>query len=127
VSQVEAELRNPSHLPSGKEVALTQNWLVVSRGSRFAVRRLDDLVWVFVKTTTTRLNWVIPILRSDSVVFRCAGGADAEAKCSKERGTKLIEHVAGRCPWIVLGHSEDMDKLWESDRAAFIATVRKRK
>ena len=127
VNRVEGELQDPAHPTFGKEVAFTENWLIVSGGRRFALRRLDDLIWVFLKKSTTRLNAVIPIWRSNWVAFHSADGPDVEAKCSPEQGTKLLEHAAQRCPWIVLGHDEAKGKLWESDRAAFVAAVQDRK
>lgn len=126
VRRIELELQDPGTLNYRREVTLTKNWLIITRGSRFAARPLDDLVWAFLRKTTTRLNWVVPIWRTNSVVFR-SSGPEAEATCSTEWGTKLIERAAGRCPWLVLGYSEEEDKLWESDRAAFIAAVEERK
>ena len=127
VARVEGELRDPAHLTFGKEAAVTENWLIVSGGRRFALRRLDDLVWVFLKKSTMRLNAVIPLWRSDWVVFHGAEGPDVEAKCSPEWGMRLVECAAQRCPWIVLGYDEEKAKLWESDRAAFVAAVQDRK
>lgn len=127
VGRIEAELQDPALAASGREALLTPSWLVVSGGSRFAVRRLEDLVWAYPKTTTTRLNWVIPIRRSHSVVFRSDGGPEAEAKCSKEGAAELLRLAAASCPWIVLGYSEELASLWGSDRAAFLAGVRKRR
>ena len=123
-NRIYGELQNPANPKFGKEATLTQNWLVVSGGGRFAVRRLEDLVWGFVKATTTKLNWVVPIWRSHSAVFRCAVGPDAEAKCSQEQAEGLVRSVAERCPWILSGHSEELEKLWDADRAAFVATIR---
>lgn len=126
VSRVEAEVAGPAEFADGKKALFTRNWLVVSGGGHFAVRRLDDLGWVFLKTTTTKLNWVIPIWRSHEVVFRGAAPGEAQAGCSKEEGARIIEHAARRCPWIIAGYDEELDKLWESDRAAFLAGVRER-
>lgn len=61
VNQVIVELRNPTNTIYGKEVTITTNWLVVSGGSQFAIRKLDDLVWTYLKVSTTKLNWVFPI------------------------------------------------------------------
>ena len=127
VNEITEELRNPAKAAYGKEVVVTNNWLVISGGSRFAVRRLNDLVWVFPKVSTLRLHGALPLWRAHFVVFRCAEGPEAEAKCTKEQGTTLLEQLHGRCAWILLGYDEEAQKHWDADPAAFIAAVRERK
>lgn len=126
VRRIELELADPAILSYRGEAALTQNWLIITSGNRFAARPLDDLAWAFLRKTTTRLNWVIPIWRTNSVVFR-SSGAEAEATCSTEWGAKLLERAAARCPRLLVGYSEERDKLWESDREAFIAMIQESK
>lgn len=127
VNQVIGELRNPTNTTYGKEVTITTNWLVVSGGGRFAVRKLDDLVWAYLKVSTTKLNWVIPIWRSYCVVFLTSDKMSAEAKCSKKQVEKLLDHIANRCPWIALGYTQEAMNFWTSDSTAFIAAVQERK
>lgn len=127
VGQIQDELRTLTQFNYGQDVTFTKNWLVISNGYRFSVRRLDELVWVFKKETTLKLNWILPIWRTHSVVFRSVAGPDAESKCSKEWGQKLIAHTQEHCPGIIVGFSEEMDKAWESDRALFIAAAQEPK
>jgi hypothetical protein len=127
VNQVIIELRNPTNKTYGKEVTITTNWLVVSGGSRFAIRKLDDLVWVYLKVSTTKLNWVIPIWRTYYAVFLTSDKMSVEAKCSKKQVERLIDHLANRCPWIAKGYTQEAMNLWTSDSASFIAAVQERK
>jgi len=127
VNQVIGELRNPINTTCGKEVTITTNWLVVSGGGRFAVRKLDDLVWAYLKVSTTKLNWVIPIRRSYYAVFLTSDKMSAEAKCLKKQVEKLLDHLANRCPWIALGYTQEAMNLWTSDSTAFIAAVQEQK
>lgn len=115
VKQIEMELQHAIDAAGG-EAVFTRTWLVVSRRSRFAVRRLDDLVWAFTRTTTTKLNWVIPIWRSHAVIFRSPHAPDAEAKISKDGSIALLEHTARRCPSIVLGYDEEREKRWQASK-----------
>lgn len=107
-------------------VTLTPRWLVISRRRRFAVRRLDELVWAFPRVTTVRLHGAIPVWRTHAVVVRSAAGPDVEAPCSKAACARVLDALARRSPWILVGHDDAREAAWTSDRAAFTAAVLKR-
>jgi hypothetical protein len=123
-SQISTELRNPANLGFGKETTVTQGWLVVSGGSRFAVRRLEDVAWVFPKIETFRLNFIIPVWRTHFVVFRSTVAPEVQAKCPPQEAARLLDHLAGRRPDILFGHTEEAERLWEADPAAFLIAAR---
>jgi hypothetical protein len=122
-SEVQEELRNPANRRFGEETTVTHGWVVVSGGSRFAARRLDDVAWAFPKTETLRLNFVIPVWRTHFVLFRSAVAPEAQAKCSSKETARLLDHLAACRPGILLGHTADAERLWEADPAAFLAAV----
>ncbi|MBI4678089.1 MAG: hypothetical protein HY748_10950 [Elusimicrobia bacterium] len=125
--RVGQELQNPINARFGKEAVVAQEWLVVSGGRRFAVRRLDDLVWVFPRKTTIRLAWVIPVWRTHTVEFRFAVGPDAVARCSEEAGAELLDHLARRFPWVALGDTEETERLWDHHRETLVEAVREKR
>ncbi len=122
VSEIQEELRNPLTRRFAKETTVTRTWVVVCGGSRFAARRLADVVWAFPKTETVRINFIIPIWRLHFVVFRSAVAPEAEAKCPPKEAARLLDHLTACRPGILTGHSAEAERLWDADRDAFLAT-----
>ncbi len=122
VSEIQEELRNPLNRRFAKETTITRSWVVVCGGSRFAARRLMDLVWAFPKTETVRLNFVVPIWKFHFVVFRSAVAPDAEAKCPLAEAARLLDYLTACRPGLLTGHSAEAERLWDADRDAFLAT-----
>jgi hypothetical protein len=123
VSQIQEELRNPANRQFDKETTVTRGWVVVCGGSRFAARRLDDVVWAFPKTETLRLNFIIPVWRTHFVVLRSTVAPEAQAKCSKKEAARLLDHLAACRPGILIGHTTEAERLWEADPEAFLAAM----
>ncbi|MBI5882974.1 MAG: hypothetical protein HZB91_07715 [Elusimicrobia bacterium] len=123
LSEVQGELANPANARFGQEATVTSRWLVVSGGSRFAVRKLDDLVWAFPKDEIFKVFWTIPLRRFPYAEFRSAVGEGFKARCSDEEVAALLDHVSRRCPWVVIGWSAETERLWDADPGAFSAAV----
>jgi hypothetical protein len=120
-SEIYDELRNPANACFGKETIITRSWLVISGGSRFALRRLADVVWAFPKTETFRLNFIIPVWRTHFVVFGSAVAPEVQAKCKPQEAARLLDHLVVRRPGILVGHTAEAERLWEADPTAFLA------
>jgi hypothetical protein len=122
LSEVRGELDNPIHPRFGPEVTVTARWLVVSGGERFAVRRLDDLVWAFPKDDEVKYL-ALTLKRFPYAEFRFAAGEDCRAACPPEAAAALFEHLASRVPGIARGWSAELEQAWTTDKAAFAAAV----
>lgn len=57
------------------------------------------------------------------VVFRSTRAPEAQAKCLPAEAARLLDHLAGCRPGILLGHTAEAERLWETDPAAFLAAV----
>ncbi|MBI5622872.1 MAG: hypothetical protein HY924_03745 [Elusimicrobia bacterium] len=123
LSEVAGELASPSNSRFGPEVTVTSRWLVVSGGESFAVRRLDDLVWAFPKEDVFKILHTIPVRRFPYAEFRSAAGEDCRAQATAEEAAALFRHLAERCPGIMLGWSDELQKAWDDDREAFVTDV----
>lgn len=105
----------------GKHIRLTNHWLVSTRNGFQAVP-FKDVVWVY-KLVTQHRTYGIPTRKTFAArIYDRFSSAITIAE--KEAGVnKIVEAVARRTPGVVAGYSNDILKLWNQDRVAFINTV----
>ncbi|HEY1272489.1 MAG TPA: DUF6709 family protein [Terriglobales bacterium] len=121
--QIEGELHAAEEF---RKLKVTANWLLWPTFFCLHVRRLQDLVWVHGKVVR-HYTYFIPTGKSWAVIVCDAKGAlQIDMKKEKEM-TAAIEAIAHRVPQIIKGHSAELEKLYQSRRAEFIAEVQQRK
>lgn len=104
----------------GKRWVLNPGWLDVD-----AVHA-HDLLWVYRKVTQNYMNG-IPTTKDYAVVVRGRNGAHIEVKCSEAVQERVIQVMAERFPWLVMGYSDELDGLWKNQQAQFVAAVEERR
>ena len=110
---------------------LTPSWLLHRTFFTFTPFHLSDIVWVYKKRTQHSYYFVIPTGKSYAVTIRDAGGRKAEAdlgrgKRAQQRVDEFITVLGSRIPWVIAGYSEEIKKLYEKDREAFLGTIAQR-
>ena len=87
---------------------------------------LPDLVWLYQKVTKHYTNF-IPTGKSFSVLLNDRHGYTSEFQLNKKKAELFMARVLQQCPWIVPGYTDELKKLWTSQRPAFIAAVDERR
>lgn len=111
--------------------ALTPSWLLHRTFFTFTPFHLSDIVWVYKKRTQHSYDFVIPTGKSYAVIVRDTGGRKAEAdlgrgKRAQQSVGEFIAALCSRIPWVVAGYSDEIEKLYDKDREAFLGTIAQR-
>jgi hypothetical protein len=91
----------------------------------FDVHRLEDLLWAHKKVTQKRVNG-IPAGKTYAAVLHFKDGA-VEALGAESGVDGTLQRVGADAPWAVYGWSADIEKAFQKERAAFVATVDQRR
>jgi hypothetical protein len=103
-------------------VRLYGPWLFRQSLYRLTFFHVPDLVWVYQKVIRRSVNF-IPTGKSFFVVLNDRYGYKAEFQERKKNVELLITHLFQESPWAIAGFSNEVKKMWRSQRAALIATV----
>ena len=108
---------------------LSPNWIVRKTLFSISVQPIEDIVWVYRKTTRHSVNF-IPTGKTHEVVLHnnLRGTMSLAGRSMRDNDADyLIETIYKRAPWIVTGYDADLSKHWSSDANGFINSVAERK
>lgn len=98
----------------------TPKYLVDS--SSVALLLYTDLIWIYKKQTRHSVNF-IPTGSTYEVIMHTRDGAERTMSASCKVVDQVLQTLAGGCPWIVAGYSDQLKNLWSSSKVDFIAEV----
>ncbi len=101
---------------------LTANWVLIPSMFSTAVIRLSDLAWVYRKDTKHSVNFIPTGTSYESVLWQRCGSMHSVTG-SQEMVASMLEALAARAPWVVIGYSKVLENAWDKDRRGFLAAV----
>ena len=107
-------------------IYLGPRWMVYMRGE-VIVRRVDDLVWIYLETIRHKLNGIIPIGTTYQLVVWEKPGRGAAMELSKAKAEEALAALAKMAPWVLIGYTEAIKESWNNDRDDLIAHVQERR
>jgi len=119
---IDNELKN---IPIISKNILSQNWLIVRRFFTTDFIFFNEIIWVYKRTTNHSINY-IPNGSSFDVIVNMRFGKQYTINSDEFGVSKIIEHITQRVPWIIVGYSEDINKLYRKSREELIRYVNKR-
>ncbi len=119
------DLERPDSIRLGR-TRLLQTWLL--QAHLFSIRAvpLGDVSWIYARVHQHRWHG-IPISKSYTAVIHADQQPAVEVSLVGKRAGQFLQELQARVPWSVFGFSEDLETLWEDDRATFRARVQERK
>ena len=111
------KLQNPK-----KNVLLTDSWIILKRFYKLDIIPYSDVVWVYQKVTTQKVN-AIPTNKTYEIVIHTKIPAKHEIQVKKKDCQALISEIYDKAPWICAGYSEVLEKHWKKNQADFIKGV----
>lgn len=97
----------------------TENFVLTSD---IHLQKLTNICWSYIQVTQRYVN-LIPTSKDYAL---CCHFRNGEVYCftrSQKEIQGVLELIAERCPWIVVGHSNDLSQLWLSRREVFLAMI----
>lgn len=115
------------HLILSKHTHLTRRWLIHRTSTSLAATRIIDIAWMYTGVTQHRTNG-IPTGKTFKAFIYDRHGKKIEINGKKEAHViEIIEAVAKRAPWAIMGYTKDIERVWNKDRAQILAAVDERK
>lgn len=115
------------HTVVQKQTHLTQRWLVYRRSSALDVTRFTDIAWIYSGVTQHRTNG-IPTGKTFKAFIWDRHGKKIEIQGKKEAHVvEILDAVAKRAPWAIMGYTKDIEQIWNKDQAQILAAVDQRK
>ncbi len=124
--QIESEMRNEGNAEKFGALQLTTNWVVWASAFDVKLTQMKDLVWAYQKVTK-HYHTFIPVGKSFSVILHDRAGQRFEVQAKKDSAPAALAALQRRVPWIIFGHSADLERAWQKQRADLIAAVDKRR
>lgn len=122
--EVEGELRGETEALGSARV--TQSWIFVSETFGLSICRIPEIVWAYKKVTRHYHNF-IPTGKSYATIIFGRDGRAVQADGSQKKMDRLLEVVAARAPWALLGFNEEINKLVRSNWQGFVAEIDERR
>jgi hypothetical protein len=156
VTAIESEAALMSEINLGEtsqrtSIQITPTWLLIPRTFGLDIFRLSELTWAYVKVTTYRLNFVIPVGKSHVAVL-CFYKTTVmpmnpakvfseslqlnyrffpkrlEISGNEKEIRRLLEKIWIRAPWVFIGFDRELEQLWKyNPSAVFLAAQERRR
>ncbi len=118
--QIEMELVGEPVKVGG--LRFTKTWMLQEMSSTLNATRFNDVVWAYKRITQHRTNG-IPTGKTYSALIYDRYGAIITINGKENVVDNTINEILRRAPGTVPGYSAEIQKMWNSNRAGFIAHV----
>lgn len=121
---IESELNSGKTLKMGGHV-FTPNFLVRDQAMNFDVQALDEFVWAYKNVINKKVYYVIPAGKTVSVKLSTMNNT-TEVTGKEDDVDAVLNFFVNYRPWVVVGYSDELEKLYKRKRNEFAALVKQR-
>ncbi|MBC7798651.1 MAG: hypothetical protein H7Z37_17415 [Pyrinomonadaceae bacterium] len=110
-------------------IYILPNWILKKGSFSMTAQHVEDVVWVYQKTTKHSVNF-IPTGKTHEVVLYGSNKSSFSLTgtfLNEQKANDLIDKIYNRAPWIIVGFDNDLLKTWNSNAEGFIQAVEERK
>ncbi|HVY62044.1 MAG TPA: DUF6709 family protein, partial [Planctomycetota bacterium] len=118
--RIEQELRSEK-LQVGK-VILTPRWILCPFAFHVAIRKVEDLAWIYKKVTTHK-KYGVTTGHTYETMLRDRDGGEVTTQGKEADVNRLLLEVQKRAPWVIAGYDDQIQAMWTKNRAGLIAAV----
>lgn len=121
INNIEGELTNDAFSRS-KKIHLLSSWIIISKFFSFEVIKIDDVVWVYKKVTKHSVNF-IPTGKTYESILRLNNKSKYFIKLGEKDIDYLLSSIKEIHPYIVVGYSKDIERMYNSEFPRFVNYV----
>jgi hypothetical protein len=124
IPQIEAEI------PEGfkGDNILTRNWVIRATNFKPAARKLEDVVWAYRFTMAHRTYGIVTSKMHSVYLFDRDGKRIEVAFARHEaQADAFMQKLVDNAPWVIAGHSDELENAFKKDRPGFLKVVADRK
>lgn len=125
-AQINSEVQSETQNFSLGSLLITPSWLFRKKSFGLDIMKLDKVVWVYQKVTQHKRNGVHTGTTYTAVITD-RQGVSIEIPANQQRVEQVIQEILNRAPWVIAGFSEELKKLWQSDRQKIFEVVDQRR
>lgn len=125
-SQEEDIAESESIQKFGSEIVISKHWVLKKEVFSFTLFALTSFTWAYKKVVQKRV-YGVPSGKDYGVIIHNEFGGSIESQMNEIKTNELLTHLQQNAPWIVIGYSDDLSKLWTQNRKEFLAAVQQRK
>ena len=97
---------------------LTLSWLLQLQNIEMKAIKLDQLIWGYKKVTSTKYG------KFYSLALHDRQGEEYACPCPSEADVELLlKEIFNRFPYLILGYSDELKKMWKRERQKVIESV----
>ena len=89
-------------------------------GSKAHVTPIDKIVWAHIKTTTHRTNGIKTGTTYEVIVYTYNKKFISIGVKKENVGQEILEYMNQTMPWVVVGYSDDLNRLFFSNYPEFL-------
>jgi len=121
--EINAEISRPT-----SSVFISPSWFLNERFFTLDAKPLVELVWAYKKVTRHSVN-LIPTGKTYVTVIwdRRRKSMEVSTGRSEQKTHRILEDLAARAPWLLIGYSEDLSRDWTTDASGVISAVDQRR
>lgn len=104
--------------------SLSDHYLLSNGTLNFDLHNMDDLLWAHALVTKKKVYYVIPAGQTHALVLKW-GNASVKIDAKEAVVKAALQHIAENQPWVALGWSQDMEKLFNQRGGGFGSQIAK--
>lgn len=122
VAQIEEELRAGTELIKGTPVKTSSSWIILPSAFDMVFGRFEDVGWAYLKKTT-HFVYFLPVGVSYRGRIHFNDKTVMDFSGSEKGIMSLMEKIAEKAPWCMLGYDPDVSKDWSIKTDEMIRAV----
>lgn len=123
--RIDEESRSDQNINFGN-LLITKSWLLQKLRYTMQIISLKDIVWIYKKVTKKSVNF-IPTGKTYAVVIKTSKGQVLEQSLGETQVENLMIMIHKMVPGVLLGFTQEIENLWNRNRADLIAAVEEAK
>lgn len=105
-----------------RNISFMNSWILINNVFTLKLIHVDDIVWAYKKVTKHSVNF-IPTGKSYQLILCLADKSQAVVASKDANVDFILSSFMQRCPWIIVGYSADIKRMWQKQRAELINHV----
>ena len=128
IPQVAMNIDSDLHAPRERmgDATVTASWILNPKFFELRICHIPDIVWAYLKVTKHSVN-LIPTGKTYAAVIFSRNRVPTEVDGGEDAIAKLLQTIASRAPWAVIGFTKELDKAIRADWSGFVADIDQRR
>ncbi len=125
-AKIDSEVQSKNNKYSLGLLTITPSWLLRETRYGLDILKLEQLVWIYSKVTQHRTNG-IPTHKSYAAILLNRQGKSLEITGKEQEINQVIQEIIQRVPWVIMGFSDELQQLWNTDRSRMFEFIDERR